>query len=570
MDYFSILNLNREPFSNSPDPDYFYHSRQHLDCLQKLELSLHLRRGLNVIIGDVGTGKTTLCRQIIRRFANRKDMETHLVLDPLFKDPADFLAATAKLLSGRKLPEGTTDWQAKEFIKHTLFRKGVDQKRTTILIIDEGQKIPVFCLELLREFLNYETNDYKLLQIVIFAQKEFEGVVRSHPNFGDRINLYHHLKPLSLRDTRLMIKFRLEKSSSAPQKLDLFTLPGLIAVHRTTGGYPRKIINLCHQCILAMIIQNRSKVGYWLVRRSAKRVFPATDAATRRRPALALGSAAALAGLLIWATATGVVPLPDWGGLGSRATAPVTAVVEKRIEAPSAPLESPPPLATPAPTPSLPPVAVSPPAAPAETTPTPAASVKPAVDTPASAPAAAPVADAPSAPALPAVKAARTPEMLGALTLRRHETISGLIQRIYGNYSARNFRSIILANPQIDDPDRVEAGQIIQIPAIPAGVKPPGGRDVWWVRVAEKASLQEAFDVLRGYPESAPAARMVPYWSPKSGQRFALLLKQVFSDAEAARLQLKLLPPALSAGGEVMNAWAEQTVFYADPWYGIK
>ena len=68
MDYFTILNLNREPFSNSPDPDYFYHSRQHLDCLQKLELSLHLRRGLNVIIGDVGTGKTTLCRQIICRF----------------------------------------------------------------------------------------------------------------------------------------------------------------------------------------------------------------------------------------------------------------------------------------------------------------------------------------------------------------------------------------------------------------------------------------------------------------------------------------------------------------------
>ena len=60
MEYFSILNLNKEPFSNSPDPDFFFHSRQHLDCLQKLELSLRLRRGLNVIIGDVGTGKTTL------------------------------------------------------------------------------------------------------------------------------------------------------------------------------------------------------------------------------------------------------------------------------------------------------------------------------------------------------------------------------------------------------------------------------------------------------------------------------------------------------------------------------
>ncbi|MGD8724773.1 MAG: type II secretory pathway protein, partial [Desulfobacterales bacterium] len=71
MDYFNILNLKQEPFSNSPDPDFFFHSREHRECLQKLELSLLLRRGLNVIIGDVGTGKTTLCRQLIRNFAKR-------------------------------------------------------------------------------------------------------------------------------------------------------------------------------------------------------------------------------------------------------------------------------------------------------------------------------------------------------------------------------------------------------------------------------------------------------------------------------------------------------------------
>ncbi|MBW2200522.1 MAG: transposase, partial [Deltaproteobacteria bacterium] len=70
MDYFKILNLNREPFSNSPDPEYFFQSRQHLGCLQKVELALRLRRGLNVVIGDIGTGKTTLCRQLIRRFVN--------------------------------------------------------------------------------------------------------------------------------------------------------------------------------------------------------------------------------------------------------------------------------------------------------------------------------------------------------------------------------------------------------------------------------------------------------------------------------------------------------------------
>ena len=244
MEYFSILNLNKEPFSNSPDPDFF-HSRQHLDCLQKLELSLRLRRGLNVIIGDVGTGKTTLCRQIIRRFAVKEDIDTHLILDPHFLNATEFLATVTKMLLGKKPPVGSNEWQLKEYIKQHLFQRGVDQNKTTVLIIDEGQKIPAFCLEILREFLNYETNDYKLLQIIIFAQREFENTVRKYPNFADRINLYHLLKPLTYRDTRLMIKFRLEKSRNTGNKLYLFTLPALWTVYRISGGYPRRIIYLC-------------------------------------------------------------------------------------------------------------------------------------------------------------------------------------------------------------------------------------------------------------------------------------------------------------------------------------
>ena len=88
MDYFKILNLSREPFSNSPDPDhFFFNSWQHVDCLQKVELAVRLQRGLNVVIGDVGTGKTTLCRRLIRNFANEIGIETHLILDPYFSTP---------------------------------------------------------------------------------------------------------------------------------------------------------------------------------------------------------------------------------------------------------------------------------------------------------------------------------------------------------------------------------------------------------------------------------------------------------------------------------------------------
>jgi general secretion pathway protein A len=571
MDYFSILNLNREPFSNSPDPDYFYHSRQHLDCLQKVELSLHLRRGLNVILGEVGTGKTTLCRQLIRRFAQRKEMETHLILDPLFKDGADFLATVTHLLSGKRPAEGTTDWQVKEFIKHSLFRKGVDQKKTTVLIIDEGQKIPVFCLELLREFLNYETNEYKLLQIVIFAQTEFESVIREHPNFADRISLCHHLRPLSLSDTRMMIRFRLEKSSATPQNLNLFTLPALVAIHRLTGGFPRKVINLCHQCILTMIIQNRKKVGWRLVRCCSERVFHREPRRGFRWAAAAVAVAAGAAMLLWWGPANMSMP-----------------VALKRpiiVEPPREPV-APAPLAVPEPAEAYAAVPVAPlvpePVVTAAVPATPAAAPAPApepVTPPTPVAAAAPVAlkksESPPAKAaveMPSPKSlARTgpPESLGSVTLKRNETISGLIQKVYGDYSTRHFRAFILANPQIDDPDRVGAGQVIRLPALPASAKQLN-KAVWWVTLIDTASLQEAFDMLRSYPESAPPVRMIPFWRPGSGTRFAVVLKQFFTNPETAQLQLNLLPPEYLPAGTLVSSWGEGTVLFADPYYRAK
>jgi general secretion pathway protein A len=567
MDYFSILNLNREPFSNSPDPDYFYHSRQHLDCLQKVELSLHLRRGLNVILGEVGTGKTTLCRQLIRRFSQRKEMETHLILDPLFKDGADFLATVTQLLSGKRPAEGTTDWQVKEFIKHSLFRKGVDQKKTTVLIIDEGQKIPVFCLELLREFLNYETNEYKLLQIVIFAQTEFESVIREHPNFADRISLCHHLRPLSLSDTRMMIRFRLEKSSSTPQNLNLFTLPALIAIHRVTGGFPRKVINLCHQCILAMIIQNRKKVGWRLVRRCSERVFHREPRRGFRWAAAAVAVAALAAGLLWWGPANISMPValkrPIIVVPPREPVAPAPLAVPEPAEAhaavPVAPLV-PEPVVTAAvpPTPAAAPEPVPPP--------TPVAAAAPVVPKPAEAPPAKAAAEVPSPKPL-----ARTDpsESLGSVTLKRNETISGLIQKVYGDYSTRHFRAVILANPQIEDPDRVEAGQVVRLPALPVSAKPLN-KAAWWVTLIDTASLQEAFDILRSYPESAPPVRLIPFWRPGNGTRFAVVLKQFFTNPETAQLQLNLLPPKYLPAGTLVSSWGEGTVLFADPYYMAK
>jgi general secretion pathway protein A len=561
MDYFNILNLNKEPFSNSPDPEFFFHSRQHLDCLQKLELSLLLRRGLNVVIGDVGTGKTTLCRQLIRRFAQKKEIETYLILDPHFLYAFEFLATVAKLLTGKKLPVGIHDRQIKEYIKQYLFRKGVDQGKTIVLIIDEGQKIPAFCLEILREFLNYETNEYKLLQIVIFAQSEFEKTIRKYPNFADRISLYHLLKPLSFLDTRRMIKFRLEKSSNSRKTLNFFTYPALWVIFRITGGYPRRIINLCHQSMLSMIIQNRSRCNYFLVRKCARRVFREESRHWKILIATAVMGAAAAVILLVF------LPL-DRFKMGQFQE--IRKVKTEFFLNPNLEITDPIPEAK---TLSLngrmvsgnfsTPNRMEPEAVPAaperDEEPVKTERIEEKVPI---------VASVDTVFQNTGAELKTTPTystILGRITLKHTETLSRIMRQVYGGFNSNYLRSFIITNPEIENPDQVTVGQIISLPAIPVEVA-PGDSRVWWIKVDETDTLEGAINILRNHPESSPGVRLIPYWNPAGGSKFAVVLGELFEDEKSARTQQEKLPGELSSGSTIFSRWDKKTVFFANPY----
>jgi len=551
MDYFSILNLNKEPFSNSPDPEYFFHSRQHYGCLQKLELSLRLRRGLNVVIGDVGTGKTTLCRQLIRKFAKDERSETHLILDPSFKNPSEFLAAIAEMFGKTSTADAADDWQLKEFIKQSIFRKGVDEEKMVILIIDEGQKIPVFCLEILREFLNYETNENKLLQIAIFAQKEFEETLKKHSNFADRISLYHLLEPLSFKDTRLMIQFRLKQSSVQAKTPVIFNYPALWGIYTFSRGYPRKIIHLCHRCILTMIIQNRTKVGWFLVRSCAKRSFPEPGKKWRG------ASVAALVGVFAVLLAVGIAPehlkvLAVWKPEGLK-----TASLQNepsRYDVPQTDVQTRPA--------TLPPSeAQLAPADPAKPLPQTVAErsanveQKKVVDT------------APKLPVETPAAVTMAPVELGRVALKRKETLWGLIGRVYGVVDKHYIAALTSANSFIEDPDYIEAGRSILVPAIAATVNPLPIQ-VWWVQVEETNQLEAAIDVLRAYPKDAQSIRLIPYWNSLSDLKFAILLREYFVDEASALNQMNKLPPSLTLNRKVLSRWEKDTIFYADPYLG--
>jgi len=270
MSYYQALGLTREPFSNSPDPDMLYRARPHLECLQHMEIAVRLRRGLNVVLGEVGTGKTTLSRELVRLLVQDGDIDAYLLDDPYCPSTTEFLLSLTRLFG---LDVAAADRDAallKDALKQWLLTRSQDGRRIVTLLIDEGQKITPECLELLRELLNFETNTHKLLQIVIFAQTEFEEILLERPNLDDRVNYRYRLMPLDRQQTRRMIETRLALCATDGKVPPVFTRLALRRVHKLTGGYPRKIVRLCHLSMLLAVGFGKRRIGWGLVGRASR------------------------------------------------------------------------------------------------------------------------------------------------------------------------------------------------------------------------------------------------------------------------------------------------------------
>ncbi len=262
MSYYQYLNLTHEPFSTSPDPAFLYRSTPHISALQRVEIAIRLRRGLVVIMGDVGTGKTTLSRALLQNFHNDDKYLFHMILDPQYKSEFQFLASLCRMFKVKPKFRSTLDYR--EAIEQFLFKKGVEENKTIVLMIDEGQKLTPSFLEILRILLNYETNEYKLLQLIIFAQMELLPKIVKIKNFMDRICLKYILNPLDERETTEMIRHRL-KQAGYNASADLFTQQAIKRIYEHTKGYPRRIIHLCHNALEYLIMFDKKVVDESLI-----------------------------------------------------------------------------------------------------------------------------------------------------------------------------------------------------------------------------------------------------------------------------------------------------------------
>lgn len=262
MSYYSLLGLVRDPFVTTPDPDLFFRCPRQMDHLDRLEIAVRLRRGLSVVLGPVGTGKSTLSRQLMRALADNPEFDVHLLLDPYFESEKEFLLWLNHEFDISDDLVTDSVWRLKDNLKNKLYETGVEQGRIVCLIVDEGQKITPTCLEILRELLNYETNDSKLLQIVLFAQEEFEEHLRLMHNLADRVYQTLRLGNFNFAETRGLIRTRLELCKGEGMLRPLFTPLAYWAVFLATKGYPRQVIQLCHKAMLATIADSRQRADW--------------------------------------------------------------------------------------------------------------------------------------------------------------------------------------------------------------------------------------------------------------------------------------------------------------------
>ena len=264
MNLFDSIGLNADPFSTSPNVDLFYPAVEHRQCLEGLELAIRMRRGLSVIRGGIGVGKTTISRKLIQNFKDESDdFDFYLILDPKFESEIILLKHIIELFGVRDSAESVQD--CRNIIENHLLKVGVEQGKTLVLIVDEGQNLPGEMLDVFRTLLNFETDDFKLLQLIIFGQPEMGAMIHKYPNFEDRISFDFEVGPISLEDMKGMIDHRIDVTGGI--RGSWFNEKALIKIHKNTQGYPRKITQLCHQLLLTMMSEDKTDIDEEMVQR---------------------------------------------------------------------------------------------------------------------------------------------------------------------------------------------------------------------------------------------------------------------------------------------------------------
>ncbi|RJQ16241.1 MAG: AAA family ATPase [Nitrospiraceae bacterium] len=270
--YREYFDLEELPFSIAPDPRYLFMSEQHREALAHLIYGFNGNGGFVLLTGEVGTGKTTVCRCFLEQIP--KDSAIAFIINP--KLTVDELLATICDEFGLQYPASNAGIKVLvDLINAHLLEVHAKGKRA-VLIIDEAQNLSSDVLEQLRLLTNLETNHAKLLQIILLGQPELRDKL-SKPELrqlSQRIIARYHLGPLSEKDVTAYIVHRLTVAGLKKRiRRQLFTGPAIRKLYKLSGGVPRLINVLCDRAMLGTFAQGRKEVGKSTLTKAAHEVF---------------------------------------------------------------------------------------------------------------------------------------------------------------------------------------------------------------------------------------------------------------------------------------------------------
>jgi len=264
--YLLYFQFTEWPFSTTPDPRFVYLSPRHEEAFAHLLYGVKEHGGFVQITGEVGTGKTTICRYFLDRIPTNVDVA--LVLNPMLT-PEELLATVCEELGVAPNPGEAPSRKVYVDALYGHLLSAHQQGRRTVLIVDEAQNVSAQSLEQLRLLTNLETEKQKLLQIVLIGQPELITLLRRKDlrQLAQRITARYHLLPFSEADTRAYIAHRLRVAGCAAK---LFSDPAMRQVHRAARGIPRLINVVCDRALLGAYAQGQARVNVATVRRAAR------------------------------------------------------------------------------------------------------------------------------------------------------------------------------------------------------------------------------------------------------------------------------------------------------------
>ena len=270
--YESYYGFSEKPFSLTPDPKYLYRSQSHGNAFDLLQYAIRRREGFVVVTGDIGTGKTTLCRALLEQID--RTTFTALVLNP-FLTEEDLLKRILQdfgVISREEIKGGRMAGVTKQELIETLYDfllSLIPIKASAVLIIDEAQNLPLPVLEQIRILSNLETDKEKLLQIILVGQLNLQTLLRSPEmrQLDQRVSIRYQLEPLDCETVAAYVAHRLTIAGGGAAVA--FTAKALQQVHRWSAGIPRLINLICDRALLAAFSVRASRVTPEMVRHAA-------------------------------------------------------------------------------------------------------------------------------------------------------------------------------------------------------------------------------------------------------------------------------------------------------------